>query len=102
MVTYEVEVLVCADECCAFPHLALLRDAVRATPGARLRLTPCLRACRQANVVIVRGRVSKPVRLGRLADEPRVKALCAWVEAGGPDWELMPHELAEVTFPARR
>lgn len=104
-----VDVLVCRGCCCGSQkhpevdhdaQVAALEAAVTRTAGARLRVVDCLLTCDRSNVVLVRGaaRGSRPVWLGGMVTELRTKALCDWIEAGGPDAAELPLELLGLDF----
>ncbi|MER5781231.1 (2Fe-2S) ferredoxin domain-containing protein [Streptomyces mobaraensis] len=109
-------VTVCRGCCCGTPkvpgvdHAAQLRALRGALDGtAAVRVTDCLDACEQANVIVVQpsraGREAggRPVWLG-LCNDPDVPAdVAAWTEAGGPGLADPPGVLDLYVFtPSRR
>ncbi|MFE5797270.1 (2Fe-2S) ferredoxin domain-containing protein [Streptomyces sp. NPDC056503] len=109
-------VTVCRGCCCGTPkipgvdHAAQLAALRRTVPdGAQVRVTGCLDACEQANVVVVQpsaaGRAAggRPVWLGLVNDEDAVQDIADWIEAGGPGLAEPPGVLDLYAFsPSRR
>jgi hypothetical protein len=96
-------VTVCRDCCCGterkhpdVDHAGQLR-ALRAA-GA-VRISECLDACGESNVVIVqpsadgRRRGGRPTWLGLINDEASLADVTAWIRAGGPGIAPMPAPL---------
>jgi hypothetical protein len=88
-------------------QLAHLRQAL--ADSAQLRVTGCLDACEQANVIIVQpstaGRVAggRPVWLGLVNDLDAADDIAAWIAAGGPGLADPPGVLDLYAFtPSRR
>jgi (2Fe-2S) ferredoxin len=74
-----------------------------------VRVSDCLDACGDSNVVVVqpsaegRRRRGRPVWLGLLNDASSAADLRAWIAAGGPGIAPMPAPLAlNVILPPRR
>ncbi|PJE99640.1 hypothetical protein CUT44_03840 [Streptomyces carminius] len=117
--TERCTVTVCRGCCCGsakvpgLDHAAQLRDLRRALEGtATVRVTDCLDACEQANVIVVQpspaGRAAggRPVWLG-LVNDPGpaddIADITAWVERGGPGLADPPGILDLHAFtPSRR
>ncbi|MGW5280965.1 (2Fe-2S) ferredoxin domain-containing protein [Streptomyces collinus] len=77
--------------------------------AAQVRVTGCLDACEQANVVVVQpsaaGRAAggRPVWLGLVHDTDAVRDIAAWITAGGPGLADPPGVLDLYAFtPSRR
>ncbi|AGS73233.1 hypothetical protein [Streptomyces collinus] len=88
-------------------QLALLRQSL--SGAAQVRVTGCLDACEQANVVVVQpsaaGRAAggRPVWLGLVHDTDAVRDIAAWITAGGPGLADPPGVLDLYAFtPSRR
>jgi (2Fe-2S) ferredoxin len=91
-------------------HAAQLRALREALAGAAtIRVTDCLDACAQANVIVVQpsadGRKAggRPVWLGLVNDPDATADITAWVREGGPGLTDPPDILDLYTFsPSRR
>ncbi|MGA5302526.1 (2Fe-2S) ferredoxin domain-containing protein [Nucisporomicrobium flavum] len=110
-------VTVCRGCCCGtartvprFDHAAQLDRLRTAVAGeATVRVSDCLDACAQANVIVVQpsaaGRRAggRPVWLGLVNDHDAGADIAAWIRAGGPGLADLPPvlDLYEVT-PSRR
>jgi (2Fe-2S) ferredoxin len=97
-------VTVCRDCCCGnsrkhprIDHdgqLVRLRESVPAPH--RVRVSECLDACAEANVIVVhpepeaRRRGARAVWFGLVADDAVEEDITAWVRAGGPGVAPMP------------
>ncbi|MFG2471610.1 (2Fe-2S) ferredoxin domain-containing protein [Streptomyces canus] len=88
-------------------RLAGLRQALAGT--AQVRVTGCLDACEQANVIVVQpsaaGRAAggRPVWLGLVNDPDATEDIAAWISAGGPGLADPPGVLDLYAFvPSRR
>ncbi|MEU3554308.1 hypothetical protein [Streptomyces fragilis] len=105
-------VVVCRDCCCGtskvtgVDHAAQIERLRAAVP---VRISDCLDACDQANVVVVRpsaaGRAAgaRPVWLGLVNDPDATEDIAAWVRAGGPGVAPLPDILGLYVFtPPRR
>jgi (2Fe-2S) ferredoxin len=90
-------VTVCRGCCCGTPkvrgldHAAQPKDLRTALDGtATVRVTDCLDACEQANVIVVQpsaaGRMNggRPVWLGLVNDPDATADIATWVKDGGP------------------
>lgn len=109
-------VTVCRGCCCGTPkvprfdHAAQLAKLRQALDGvAQVRVSDCLNACEQANVVVVRpsaaGRAAggRPVWLGLVNDGGAAADIAAWIRAGGPGLSDPPGVLDLYVFtPSRR
>ncbi|MGW5664007.1 (2Fe-2S) ferredoxin domain-containing protein [Streptomyces sp. NPDC003758] len=109
-------VTVCRGCCCGTPkipnvdhaaQLAGLRRALEDT--AQVRVTDCLNACEQANVIVVQpsaaGRAAggRPVWLGLVNDLDATDDIATWVRSGGPGLADPPGVLDLYAFtPSRR
>lgn len=103
-------VRVCRDCCCgtARKHPGVDHDGllVRLTSAvadeAEVRVSSCLLACEQSNVVVVtpsgagRRAGGRPVWLGTVLDEDVVDAIAAWVNRGGPGVAAVPAQLVPL------
>ncbi|MEU5976786.1 (2Fe-2S) ferredoxin domain-containing protein [Streptomyces sp. NPDC047315] len=109
-------VTVCRGCCCGSPkipgldHAAQLRDLRAELAGtATVRVTDCIDACDQANVIVVQpsaeGRRAggRPVWLGLVNDADATGDIKAWIEDGGPGLADPPAVLGLYVFtPSRR
>lgn len=109
-------VTVCRGCCCGTPkiprldHAAQLAGLRQALDGlSRVRVSDCLDACEQANVVVVQpsatGRAAggRPVWLGLVNDTDAAEDIAAWIRAGGPGLADPPGVLDLYVFtPSRR
>jgi (2Fe-2S) ferredoxin len=109
-------VAVCHGCCCArdgeerapaaLDRLALLQRLV-AGSGVVVQVVGCLGPCEQRDVVVVRPAAearlagARPVWLGRVLDEPGMRAVAAWARAGGPGQASLPRALTKHRFLAR-
>lgn len=110
------KVTVCRGCCCGTPkiprldHRAQLAGLRQALDGlAQVRVSDCLDACEQANVVVVQpsaaGRAAggRPVWLGLVNDTEAAEDIAAWIRAGGPGLADPPGVLDLYAFtPSRR
>lgn len=99
-------VVVCRDCCCGTvkvpgDHAAQTARLRRSVP---VRVSECLDACEQANVIVVRpsavGRATeaRPVWLGLVNDPDATEDVISWVQAGGPGIAPMPEILDLYVF----
>ncbi|MGW5676613.1 (2Fe-2S) ferredoxin domain-containing protein [Streptomyces sp. NPDC003860] len=109
-------VTVCRGCCCGSPkiagvdHAAQLRELRTELAGrATVRVTDCIDACDQANVIVVQpsaeGRRAggRPVWLGLVNDADATGDIKAWIEDGGPGLADPPAVLDLYSFtPSRR
>lgn len=109
-------VTVCRGCCCGTPkvprldHAAQLAGLRQALDGlAQVRVSDCLDACEQANVVVIQptaaGRAAggRPVWLGLVNDPDAAEDIAAWIRAGGPGLADPPGVLDLYAFaPSRR
>ncbi|MEU9605648.1 (2Fe-2S) ferredoxin domain-containing protein [Streptomyces sp. NPDC048057] len=109
-------VTVCRGCCCGSPkiagldHAAQLRELRTELAGrATVRVTDCIDACDQANVIVVQpsaeGRRAggRPVWLGLVNDADATGDIRAWIEDGGPGLADPPAVLDLYAFtPSRR
>jgi (2Fe-2S) ferredoxin len=109
-------VTVCRGCCCGTPKIARLDHAAQlaglrqALDGlSQVRVSDCLDACEQANVVVVQpsaaGRAAggRPVWLGLVNDTDAAEDIAAWIRAGGPGLADPPGVLDLYAFtPSRR
>ncbi|MGW2488487.1 (2Fe-2S) ferredoxin domain-containing protein [Streptomyces sp. NPDC001606] len=109
-------VTVCRGCCCGtakipgIDHAAQLAGLRHALDGlAQVRVTDCLDACEQANVIVVQpsaaGRVAggRPVWLGLVNDPDAADDIATWIAAGGPGLAEPPGVLDLYAFtPSRR
>lgn len=86
-------VTVCRDCCCGSPKVTGIDHAgqlERLRQAAPVRVSRCLDACEQANIVVVqpsaagRAKDAHPVWLGLVNDAAATDDIAAWVRAGGP------------------
>ncbi|WP_090803706.1 hypothetical protein [Asanoa ishikariensis] len=108
-------VTVCRDCCCGsatkhpdVDHDAQLDRLRNALPAPhRVRVSDCLDACAQSNVVVVhptadaRRRGARPVWFGLVVNDVVTDDIVAWVDAGGPGVAPLPAilELSVVQAP---
>ena len=75
-------VTVCRDCCCGSPKVTGIDHAgqlERLRQAAPVRVSRCLDACEQANIVVV-----QPSAAGRAKGAAATDDIAAWVRAGGP------------------
>ncbi|WEH20203.1 hypothetical protein [Streptomyces sp. VNUA24] len=106
-------VTVCRDCCCGTPKLPGVDhegQTARLRASVPTRVSTCLDACDQANVVVVQpsaaGRAAgaRPVWLGLVNDPDATEDIVTWVRSGGPGITPMPPilDLYLFTPPHRR
>ncbi|AKN70463.1 hypothetical protein QR97_12030 [Streptomyces sp. PBH53] len=105
-------VVVCRDCCCGSPKVPGVDHAAqtaRLRAEVPVRISDCLDACDQANVIVVQpstaGRAAgaRPVWLGLVNDPDATEDIVTWVRAGGPGVAPQPDILDLYTFtPPRR
>ncbi|MFJ4324545.1 (2Fe-2S) ferredoxin domain-containing protein [Streptomyces tricolor] len=105
-------VVVCRDCCCGSPKVPGVDHAAqtaRLRAEVPVRISGCLDACDQANVIVVQpstaGRAAgaRPVWLGLVNDPDATEDIVTWVRAGGPGVAPQPDILDLYTFtPPRR
>lgn len=106
-------VVVCRDCCCGtakLPGVDHEAQTTRLRQTVPTRVSTCLDACDQANVVVVQPSASAratgahPVWLGLVNDPDATEDIVAWVRAGGPGLAPMPPILDLYVFdpPHRR
>ncbi len=116
MISSACLVTVCRDCCCGSPtklagidhdaQLDRLRDELPAPH--RVRVSDCLDACAQSNVVVVhpdpqaRRRGARPVWFGLVNNDPVLEDIISWVRAGGPGIAALPAILQLSVVPAAR
>ncbi|MDX3522920.1 hypothetical protein [Streptomyces scabiei] len=104
---------VCRDCCCGTPKLPGVDhegQTAHLRASVPTRVSTCLDACDQANVVVVQpsaaGRAAgaRPVWLGLVNDPDATEDIVAWVRSGGPGVAPMPPilDLYLFTPPHRR
>lgn len=114
--TARCTVTVCRGCCCGTPkipgldhaaQLAQLRNAIGG--DGQLRVSGCLDACEQADVIVIQpsaeGRTAggRPAWLGLVNAPDAIADITAWIQAGGPGLADPPHMLDLHTFtPSRR
>jgi len=105
-------VRVCRDCCCGserkhpgVDHDGLLHRLEEAVHGGgTVRVSDCLLACDQSNVVVVtpspaaRRAGGRPVWIRHVLDVEVVDAIGDWVRDGGPGWAPPPLRLAPLAF----
>lgn len=106
-------VTVCRDCCCGTPKLPGVDHEAQTTRLQAVvptRISTCLDACDQANVIVVQpsstGRAAgaRPVWLGLVNDSDATEDIVTWVQSGGPGITPMPPilDLYVFTPPNRR
>lgn len=102
-------VTVCRDCCCGSAKVTGVDHAeqiARLREFAPLRVSDCLDACDQANVIVVqpsaegRSAGGRPVWLGLVNEPAATEDVAAWLQAGGPGVAPLPDVLALHSFTA--
>ncbi|MFF9035039.1 (2Fe-2S) ferredoxin domain-containing protein [Streptomyces sp. NPDC014892] len=92
-------VTLCRDCCCGTPKLPGVDHEAQTTRLKSLvptRISACLDACDQANVIVVhpsaagRAAGARPVWLGLVNDPEATEDIATWVHSGGPGIAPMP------------
>ncbi|WP_330461553.1 (2Fe-2S) ferredoxin domain-containing protein [Streptomyces sp. NBC_00820] len=104
-------VVVCRDCCCGSAKVTGVDHAAqtaRLSAEVPMRVSDCLDACDQANVIVVQpsaaGRAAggRPVWLGLVNDPEATEDVIGWVRAGGPGVAPLPAILDLYAFPPPR